>query len=85
LPARFELVAGVEDCFILRHFLLYLRDQIHPDFDTAILKPLLEDANPAPLTLIMLNRRHNQSLEVLDQQLHDGDQLSFLPPMEGGQ
>jgi molybdopterin converting factor small subunit len=85
LAGKKELIARVEDGFTLRQFLLYLSDQIHPDFNTAILKPLLEEANPAPLTLIMLNRRHNQSLEVLDTQLHDGDQLSFLPPMEGGQ
>lgn len=84
LAGKKELSARVEDGFTLRQFLLYLRDQINPDFNAAILKPLLEDDNPAPLTLIMLNRRHNQSLEVLDTQLHDGDQLSFLPPMEGG-
>ena len=79
-----ELIAGVEDGINLRSFLSTLRELINPEFNEAILVPLLDQNNPAPLTLLMLNRRHNQSINVLDETLHDGDQLSFLPPMEGG-
>lgn len=79
-----ELIASVEDGNNLRSFLYTLRGFINPEFNEAILVPLLDQNNPAPLTLLMLNRRHNQSLDVLDEILHDGDQLSFLPPMEGG-
>lgn len=80
-----EISATVDDGITLRQFLGILRNRIDQDFSNAVLKPLLEENNPAPLTLLMVNRRHNQSLAVLEELLHDGDQLSFLPPMEGGQ
>jgi len=79
-----ELSVTVEDGTTLRQFLMHIRNFIDAGFHKAILVPLLDENNPAPLTLLMLNRRHNQTLDVLDEHLHDGDQLSFLPPMEGG-
>jgi molybdopterin converting factor small subunit len=79
-----EISVTVEDGITLRKFLIHLRELINIEFDKAILVPLLDENNPAPLTLLMLNQRHNQSLQMLDDLLQDGDQLSFLPPMEGG-
>jgi molybdopterin converting factor small subunit len=54
------------------------------DFPDKVLSPILLERNRAPIALILHNHVHLHEVDDLERPLSDGDQVSFIPPMEGG-
>lgn len=60
-----------------------LRTNLPAAFTTLVLEPLLEDKTKAPV-ILLINQKQLPEAELFNKTLEEGDEIVFLPPMEGG-
>jgi len=76
-----SLTLSLEEGDTVRQALRELGALLGPPFAVEVIEPLLSGTAPG----ILLLNRHNLRLPGgLESTLHDGDVLSFVPPMGGG-